>query len=64
MFALIFAKRRELWRVNPEACAAYIALSIWSRASRNLLEGGFGFSRDDGLRCGTTEWDLAKENYK
>ena len=44
MFALIFASRCELWWYrDPAACASYTALSIWSSASRNLLDGDARF---------------------
>lgn len=49
MFALIFASRCELWLYrDPAACASYTALSIWSSASRNLLDGDARFGGGGG----------------
>lgn len=53
MFALIFARRWELWRYrDPAAWASYTALSIWSRASKNLLDGVVLFFMGGGLGFG------------
>lgn len=68
MFALIFASRCELWWYrDPAACASYTALSIWSSASRNLLDGDVRFGGGGGWATAfdmpeDTEWKEKVDN--